>query len=533
MEDGNQSSEKNEEKVTSSRGQGGPYSTHHPVPTIQNYRHIRQERDRLDEGVDEANDSGAKRDAIKNLFKSKSGANEGDAGAQGWADQGYNRNQATTGAEGQHPNEDGNDKNATNGGPKEAQSESPGAGEDYDEKQHESEDDDQPVDTSEAIANETDPRKKRKAMKGRNPEKDKGSRKITDPVTHLPATIHDFTTKELNDAPANLAISGSEPATATGINAASKDEKQLKSEEDEIEEGGVGMQKLFPPPSFDSMKREIGGVYLTAFAVCSTAIGIIAFLTLGAAYTIVGGKEQSSRTLQVIATSIMLGGIATSAAALWICKGWLASKIDTIWQDNVWDAARLQERKEQRKLQIPESAMWLNSLVASIWPLINPDLFASMVDTLEDVMQASLPKVVRMIAIDDFGQGKSALRILGVRWLPTGAAGQSVSKDGKVKSKGKEKSDREDPDKGTIEKDNNGKEERDGKDSKDEESDGSQMAEGLEAEAGDFVNMELSFAYRATAKGKSLKKKNENAHMYLVFYLPASKFKPRRPLRSC
>ena len=535
MEDEKQSSEKNEEQATSSRGQGGPYSTHHPVPTIQHYRQVRQERDRLDEGVDEAHDSGGKREGIKNLFKSKSGANEGDTGAQGWADQGYNRNQAAINDEGQHHNgyDNNDDGKADNARPEEAQRESQGAGEEYNEEQHESEDDDQPVDTSEAIANETDPRKKRKAMKGRNPEKDKGSRKITDPVTHLPATIHDFTTKELNDAPANLPISGSQPSTATGINAASKDERELKSEEDKIEEGSVGMQKLFPPPSFDSMKGEIGGIYLTAFTVCSTAIGIIAFLTLGAAYTIAGGKGQSSRTLHVIATSIILGGIATSAAALWICKGWLGSKINTIWQDSVWEAARAQERKEQRKLQIPESAMWLNSIVASIWPLINPDLFASMVDTLEDVMQASLPKVVRMIAIDDFGQGKSALRILGVRWLPTGAAGQSVSKDGKVKSKAKGKSDREDPDKGTVETDNDGEEEQDGKDSKDKESGESQMAGGLEAEAGDFVNMELSFSYRATAKGKSLKKRNENAHMYLVFYLPASTFKSHRPLLFC
>jgi hypothetical protein len=57
-------------------------------------------------------------------------------------------------------------------------------------------------------------------------------------------------------------------------------------------------------------------------------------------------------------------------------------------------------------------------------------------------MQASLPSMVRMVAVDDIGQGSEALRILGVRWLPTGAAARSVSAEGKLKSPGEEKDDR-------------------------------------------------------------------------------------------
>ncbi len=46
------------------------------------------------------------------------------------------------------------------------------------------------------------------------------------------------------------------------------------------------------------------------------------------------------------------------------------------------------------------------------------------------------------------------------------------------------------------------------------------VREGMEAEEGDFVNMELAFAYRATSSGKSIERKAKNAHLYLKFYLP-------------
>ena len=43
-----------------------------------------------------------------------------------------------------------------------------------------------------------------------------------------------------------------------------------------------------------------------------------------------------------------------------------------------------------------------------------------------------------MVSIDDMGQGNESIRILGIRWLPTGNASKSVDTDGKVqKSQGK------------------------------------------------------------------------------------------------
>lgn len=122
-------------------------------------------------------------------------------------------------------------------------------------------------------------------------------------------------------------------------------------------------------------------------------------------------------------------------------------------------------------------------------------------------MQASLPSMVRMVAVEDLGQGSEALRILGVRWLPTGAAARSVGSDGKLKTADEEKSDR------TVQDNGEG------------DSPGSAQDK-MEAEEGDFVNVEIAFAYRPST-GRGIKSRAKRAHLLLSFYLPG-KLKLRR-----
>ena len=104
-------------------------------------------------------------------------------------------------------------------------------------------------------------------------------------------------------------------------------------------------------------------------------------------------------------------------------------------------------------------------------------------------MQASLPKMVRMVSVDDIGQGSEALRILGVRWLPTGAAARSVSEDGKLQDANKEKNDRSVPGEGQIDQRTDTKKDQDDQDPQDVDN----IAQGMEAEEGDFINMEIAF----------------------------------------
>jgi hypothetical protein len=122
-------------------------------------------------------------------------------------------------------------------------------------------------------------------------------------------------------------------------------------------------------------------------------------------------------------------------------------------------------------------------------------------------MQASLPSMVRMVAVEDLGQGSEALRILGVRWLPTGAAARSVNSEGKLKTADEEKKDR------TVAADANG-----GTSSGDDTPDDAPR-DTMEAEEGDFINLEVGFAYRP-ASGHGIKSRMNHAHLYLAFYLP-------------
>ena len=67
---------------------------------------------------------------------------------------------------------------------------------------------------------------------------------------------------------------------------------------------------------------------------------------------------------------------------------------------------------------VPESAEWMNALLTVVWPLIDPALFTGVVDMVEDIMQASLPKFVDAIRISDLGLGTEPFRIVAIRGLP-------------------------------------------------------------------------------------------------------------------
>jgi hypothetical protein len=133
-------------------------------------------------------------------------------------------------------------------------------------------------------------------------------------------------------------------------------------------------------------------------------------------------------------------------------------------------------------------------------------------------MQASLPRMVRMVSVTDVGQGSEALRILGVRWLPTGAAAKSVSEDGNLKSTDRG-NDRSVPGEGEVQGTNKADDQEDGGQAED---DNQTVAEGMEAEEGDFVNMEVAFAYRPSTGRKGMRERAKNAHLYLAFYGPSN-----------
>ncbi|QBZ62083.1 hypothetical protein PoMZ_10957 [Pyricularia oryzae] len=133
---------------------------------------------------------------------------------------------------------------------------------------------------------------------------------------------------------------------------------------------------------------------------------------------------------------------------------------------------------------IPESVEWLNTVVGLIWNLINPEMFAAVADTLEDVMQASVPGVIEHVKVNDISQGTNPLRILSLRALPDSHVQDLKDKIRKRDEKTK---------------------------------DPQELA--ADEEGGDFYNLEATVAYHALPSSGDVSSKAKNMGMQLIFYL--------------
>ncbi|KAI0428677.1 hypothetical protein F5Y09DRAFT_312266 [Xylaria sp. FL1042] len=510
---------------------GGPHSGKHPIPTVQGYRQHRkelgdqvQEEEQAQRGPED--DSKPKRAfrSAKVIFKDEDAnypksrhdpypsANLNDAKNE---PQSKSEGDASEAKETSPPSEQALQQNDDGNVAKDGGKQKDNAGE---------------KSATETVAGTSDAKEKRKAMKKKKRHGE--GRQVTDPVTHLPIIIHDQTGKDLDSVPENEPEPGTHHTTATGPSGASKSEEKLQTEQTTVQRVHNGMRRVFPPPDFETTRRELATAYQQAVCTGLSILGLLVtlFFILPAPFSHHGESRLSDESSswhppwpRLLSLILFLGLGATTVLGM---GQWINKKTGEIFDDETWDSAR---REEQAILEndeeLPESVHWLNSLVSSIWPLVNPDLFASLVDQIEDVMQASLPRAVKMVSVDDMGQGSESIRILGVRWLPTGAASQSVGPDGQLhKGNDPSQSDRTEPDKSqdlkSEESANDDSETGNNETPKQQEQDEVDLREGMEAEEGDFINLELALAYRSRTSSKSLKTKAKNAHMLLKFYLP-------------
>jgi hypothetical protein len=477
-----------------------PYTAQHPIPTIQHYREVKDQRRDLAEPVQSEKES-EKKAENKNTVSEDSTDYQDEHKQSGTED---------------------HDENISD---EESSSDD------------ESDVDEVVEDTSEALASEKDPKAKRKNLKKRRGNR--AERIVTDPVTHLPIRIHDFTTKDLKKAIAEEKFDHPEYARSRSSLSGQAMEGKLKDHAALGERTHREMERLFPPPNFEVIKLQLARIHsisLTAVAFAIFLFTVLPYLTRDTVVTHLSKymESKSSRFNMETVVSVSLyivSGIVT-LASLWTIRFWNLKKVDDVWENSVWDGERKQGRR-LGKSEAPESTHWLNALMGSVWPLINPDLFISLADTLEDVMQASLPKLIRMISVDDIGQGSEPFRILGVRWLPKGAATHTVTEDGKLQKDDKTsiKSDRSVPDEGSIQSGNGSNNDKDDPESKkkrqEEEEEEQKLTEGLQAEEGEFVNLEIALAFRTRLSTHGLRSRSKNPHLYLAFYLP-TKIKLRK-----
>jgi hypothetical protein len=466
------------EDVEDRRRYNQPYTHKNTIPTIQKYREEKDKRREQAGNIDE--DHGEDGEAISRK----------ETAQRYWHREHHDN--------GQEQPEDNGEQDATDG----ADQEAPAAP-------------DTPQDTSQVDPSSADPKARRKATKKHKAER--MEREVTDPVTHLPVRIFDFTDEALEELSENEPPHGSTPETYTGFRAKAKSDEQLQKEMDHMRKGQKEMNQQFPPPDFVAIRRDLENIEKKAFTIGLVGVGVLVFSVLFLERLLAGqGHSFVRRSITwTILGLAALGGMWAVAAGV---RHWLSKRISSVWDDEVWDADRSKLEADSSQHDA-ESVRWLNSLLGSVWPLINPDLFISLADTLEDVMQASLPRLVRMVSVDDIGQGSEPIRILGVRWLPTAAAARSVGGDGKLrKASDGGHNDRTVPGEGEVE---DGVAQSDEKSKEESGKDQAQaVAEGMEAEDGDFINLEVAFAYRARTNKKASRMKD--MHLYLAFYLPGN-----------
>lgn len=126
----------------------------------------------------------------------------------------------------------------------------------------------------------------------------------------------------------------------------------------------------------------------------------------------------------------------------------------------------------------------MNTALGTMWGLINPEMFAGVADTLEDVMVASVPGVVENVRVADISQGSNPIRILSLRALPDSHM-QEVQEETRKQNE--------------------------------KNTDPNELA--AMEQAGDWYNLEASIAYHAKPSGADVSSKARNMGMQIVFYL--------------
>ncbi|KAI0753253.1 hypothetical protein C8Q80DRAFT_1229046 [Daedaleopsis nitida] len=173
---------------------------------------------------------------------------------------------------------------------------------------------------------------------------------------------------------------------------------------------------------------------------------------------------------------------------------------ETEFERRVWHAERMRglragsdvdgDGKVTDKERTRESAEWANALIRGLWPIINTDLFSSLVDMVEDIMQSSVPSFIHSVRIADIALGSNSGRITAIRSLPDA----STRDNGDATKGGDSLADI------GIDADSVSSDDRDALD-------------------GDHVNLEVSFAYQGLPSGRTAQSKAENIHLLVEFFL--------------
>ncbi|KAF4614105.1 hypothetical protein D9613_007866 [Agrocybe pediades] len=302
----------------------------------------------------------------------------------------------------------------------------------------------------------------------KNPTKH-NEHQVTDPVTHLPLTIHDADQVELERIPPPPStIDEKKIREQRGADTKEETNARHSDMEDVVEEMVHG--KWWEDPIGDQRRTR---TQTSAVAAVSAALGSFASLVLWSLTgKLFGSGDGRMSWFSFFLTPFMCCFLGIGVGAVSMSLGLYQHRPDPLVESQIkenHDPHKL-EKATNKDETSPESAEWLNAFLHSVWPVVNPALFTSVADMLEDAMQVTLPKLVHGVRVADIGQGSESVRILGIRWLDAGSAAKDV--------------------------------------------------DGMKAEEGDFVNMEIAMAYRAKeTTSKGIRGRSANAHLLMEFFV--------------
>nr|POE83353.1 meiotically up-regulated gene 190 protein [Quercus suber] len=306
-----------------------------------------------------------------------------------------------------------------------------------------------------------------------------GQKKVKDPTTGHQVVIEDVGEETMENVKnpqlsvpnANLGKPTPVKTDASQSNPEYKEKQDVTAPPDPITEGstsdvpihGEKTNILFHPtpsvsyePTFARLEQR--GLYLT--------IGVFAAIILV-------GRTFGMKYIGLFPLAMCV------SSGIWL---WVREVVRS-GREVEWDSEKERGQTATANL-LPESVEWMNTLLSIVWGLVNPEMFQSVADTLEDVMQASVPGIIENVRVAEISQGSNPIRILSLRALPDDHMGdmkRSIHEENK-KTK--------DPQEAAADE-----------------------------EGGDCYNLEVSFAYHAQPSGKRASDKARNMHMQLVFYL--------------
>ncbi|KAI0654107.1 hypothetical protein C8Q70DRAFT_1029821 [Cubamyces menziesii] len=261
------------------------------------------------------------------------------------------------------------------------------------------------------------------------------------------------------------------------------DIRNADEEPDVRPKGDNVLHQDFPPPDWKKHRDKVLSVTNSTVAYTCAAF-VICFVLSNAFSTF------PARTACLV-----------PAALFAYCLFFRANKAaEADFEQRVWHAERMRglaagsdvdgDGKVTDEERTRESAEWANTIIRGLWPILNTDLFGSLVDMLEDIMQSSVPTFIHSVRIADLGLGSNAGRITSIRSLP-----DDTTRDTGDPSEGED----------------------------------SLAAMGISAESvspddrealdGDHVNLEVSFAYQGLPSGQSAESKARNIHLLVEFFL--------------